>query len=141
MYLIEWRLAYNQHELSSLLQDHVCRAMNQVVAESVCDGSECAHAAWRDHHSQGHKRATRDRSSLRPDAVILRGEALYVLQRVWSFMRECARRPLTHDEMRLYTRAVHHLQYAHPEDRSSRAGDTDDEPRGFCLFHNWRHLF
>src|SRR6185295_10471902 len=52
MYLVEWRLAHNQHELASLFQDHVGGAMDQIIAETVSDGGEGAHAAWRDHHTE-----------------------------------------------------------------------------------------
>ena len=44
-------------------------------------------------------------------------------------MCERARRPLAHDEMRFDSRAVHHLQQTHTEDRSGGAGDADYESR------------
>src|ERR1043166_4470617 len=113
MYFAERRLAHHQHELASFFQDHVGGAMNQVVAEAVRDGSESAHAARRDHHSECYERAARDRRTLRPDAVALCREALYVLECVRGFMCERACRPLAHDEMRLHPRPVQHLQQAH----------------------------
>src|SRR5205085_7124203 len=104
MYLIERRLAYYQHQLSSLFQDHVGRAMNQVVAEAVSDGCESAHAARRDDHAQRDKRTARDRGALRADAVTLCCQALYVLEGVLGFMCEGACRPLAHNQMRLDAR-------------------------------------
>src|SRR6185295_7440071 len=135
MDLVEGRLAHDEHEFASLFENHVGSAMNQVVAEAVRDRGQRAHAARRDHHSQCYKRAARDRRSLRTNTVALRREALYILERVWGFMCERARRPLTHDEMRLDTRPMQHLQKSHTKDRSSRPGDPYNEPRGLCLFH------
>src|SRR6185369_1498184 len=80
MNLVERRLAHHEDELTSFFENYVRRAMNQVVAEAVRDRCERPHTARRDHHSQRHERATRDRSSLRADAVVLCGQALYVLE-------------------------------------------------------------
>ena len=80
MYLAERRLAHHEHEFASFFQNHVGGAVNQVVAEAVRDGSERAHAARCDDHSERDKRAARDRSSLRTDPIALRREALYVLE-------------------------------------------------------------
>src|SRR3954452_19881759 len=55
MDLAEWRLAHDEHELSSFFENHVCRAMNKVVAEAMRDRCERAHAARRDHHSHCYK--------------------------------------------------------------------------------------
>jgi hypothetical protein len=109
--------------------------MYQVVAEAMRDRCKRAHTAWRDHHSQRHERATGDRRALRAGAVTLRREALYVLQRVWGFMRERACRPLAHDQMCFHSRPVQHLQQSHTEDRSGRASDADNETRWLCLVH------
>ena len=56
-------------------------------------------------------------------------------------MRERARRPLAHDEMRLNTRSVQHLQDAHAEDRPSRASNTDNEPLRFHSLHSSDAIF
>ena len=47
-------------------------AMNEIVAETVRDRREGAHAAWRDHHPERHKRSAGDRRSLIAAAVTLR---------------------------------------------------------------------
>src|SRR5215213_3301819 len=78
--LAERRLAHDQHELSSLFENYVGGAMNKIVAEAVRNRGERAHAARRDYHSEGYKRATRDRSTLRADTVTLCRQALYVFQ-------------------------------------------------------------
>lgn len=80
MDLVEGRFTDDKYEFATLFQDHVGGTMDQVVAEAVRDRRESAHAARRDHHSEGYERATGDRGALRADAVVLRGEALYVLE-------------------------------------------------------------
>src|SRR6185369_11524054 len=80
MDLAERRLAYDQHQLASLFQNHVGCTVDKIVADAVRDGRERAHAARRDHHSHRHERTTRDRSSLCTNTVALRREALYFLQ-------------------------------------------------------------
>src|SRR5689334_7266180 len=128
MNFTERRLAYDEHQFTPLFQHYVSRPMNQVVAETVCDSCERAHAAWRDHHAERHERTARDCGALIADAVAVRGQICYVFNRILSFVRERARGPLANDEMSLDARAVQHLQQAHAEDRSSRAGYTDNQP-------------
>src|SRR5215211_8744312 len=127
MYFIERRLAHDEHEFAPLFQYHVGRAMNQVVAESVCDGGDRAHAARRDHHAQRYERAARDRGALIAAVVTMRGQVLYVFECKLGFMRERARRPLAHDQMCFDARTVQHLQEPHTEDRSGGAGYTHYE--------------
>lgn len=50
-------------------------------------------------------------------------------------MRERARRPLAHHQMRLHSRPMQHLQQAHTKDRSRGPRDADDEASGFCQLH------
>src|SRR4051812_22817609 len=80
MDFVEWRFTHNEDELSTFLENHVRRAMNQVVAQPMSNRCERAHTAWRDHHSERYERAAGDRSSLCADAVALRSQALYVLE-------------------------------------------------------------
>ena len=108
-------------------ENHVGGAVNQIVAQTVCDGGERAHAARRDHHSQRHKRATGDRCALRADAVTLRREALYVFQRIWGFVCERACRPLAYDQMCFHSRSHATSAAVAHEDRSGRACDADDK--------------
>src|SRR5688572_16877291 len=55
-------------------------------------------------------------------------------------MREGPGRPLTHNQMRLHPRPMQHLQDAHAEDSSRRAGYTDNEPLRFRMLHTWPYF-
>ena len=64
MDFVQRRLAHQQHQLAALLQDHVGRAVDQVVALAARDGRQRPHAARRDHHAGCQERAARNRRPL-----------------------------------------------------------------------------
>src|SRR4030095_12392319 len=76
MYLAERGFSNHQHELASFLENHVSRAVDQIVAQAMCDGSESPQAAGRYDHPEGHERATRNSSALIGDWITLGSERL-----------------------------------------------------------------
>ena len=102
MNVTERRFAHDERQFAPFFQDHIRRAMNQIVAVALCDGGERSHAARRDDHAEREKRATGDNRALIAATVVVRRHLPDFFDRVRRFVRERARSPLAHHQMSLH---------------------------------------
>lgn len=120
-------LACHKEELPALLDDDVCCARDEGVAEARVDSCEGLHAAWYDNHSVDAIRAAGDRGRHVVVVVDMVCQCAYVGNRVVRFVFECALRPFTDDEVGLDIEAAQSNEDFNAQDRPGCSCERDDD--------------
>lgn len=103
---MQWRLAGKQYQPTALLQCHIRRPDEEIVAEGIHDARKGLHGAGGDNHSHRPEGSRRERGSQIVHVVNLIGERLNLAKREIGLEFERAQCAAAHDKMGLDVLAV-----------------------------------